>query len=103
MRSRGLEDGEADHACGFAGEVGDGGLHAVEFAQDAAGAVDDDESGAGELYAPADALQKRGAGFFFEGGNLLGDGGGVRLSASAAAMTVPRSWISRSICMRRMS
>ena len=26
---------------------------------------DDDESGAGELYAPADALQKRGAGFFF--------------------------------------
>ncbi|CNK20062.1 Uncharacterised protein [Mycobacterium tuberculosis] len=28
---------------------------------------------------------------------------GVRLSASAAAMTVPRSWISRSICIRRMS
>ena len=51
-------------------------MHAVEFAQDATGAVDDDESGAGELYAPADALQQRGAGFFFEGGNLLGDGGG---------------------------
>ena len=51
-------------------------MHAVEFAQDTAGAVDNDESGAGELYAPADALQQGGAGFFFEGGNLLGDGGG---------------------------
>ena len=51
-------------------------MHAVEFTQDASGAVDDDESGAGELYAPADALQQGGAGFFFEGGNLLGDGGG---------------------------
>ena len=51
-------------------------MHTVKFAQDTAGAVDDDESGTGELYAPADALQKRGAGFFFEGGNLLGDGGG---------------------------
>ena len=92
-----------DHACRFAGEVGDGGLHAVEFTQDASGAVDDDESGAGELYAPPMRCSKGGAGFFSRVAICWEIGGGVRLSASAAAMTVPRSWISRSICMRRMS
>ena len=71
-----MEDGQAHASCGFSGEVGDGGLHAIELAQDAAGAFDDDEPGAGELHAPSNALQECGAGFFFEGCNLLRDCGG---------------------------
>ncbi len=41
-------------------------------AQDAAGAVDDDESGAGELYKRSPMRCNSGVPLFFEGGNLPG-------------------------------
>ncbi len=74
----GGEGGDRDRAC-LAGAVGgELGLGALQLGQDGVGVLEQDLAGRGEAGAPGAALDQAVTGLLLQGGELLGDGGGVR-------------------------